>query len=155
MHSKRECNYLLATHGAAVAVACTHYGNNVGCKYCSYDCHYGGCNCSYNIDQATATTTTATTATTVTASTPALRSNTSNTITAYVNGQYAHGMHWGQYSVRLHAISTAAATAPHGPQSGCKLQAATANCQWQTANCKLCCYGSMHLDNDNNMSLTS
>ena len=88
MHSKHECNYLLATHGAAVAVACTHYGNNVGCEYCSYDCHY----CHY--DQAAATTTTATTATTATASTPTLRSNTSNTIMAYISGQYAHGMHY-------------------------------------------------------------
>ena len=133
MHSKRECNYLLATQGAAVAVACTYYGNNVGCEYCSYDCHYGGYNCSYNIDQAAATTTTATTATTATASTPTLRSNTSNTIMAYVNGQYAHGMHWGQCTLRLlelgqctlrlHAMPTAAATAPHSPQSGCKLQA--------------------------------
>ena len=88
MHSKHKCNYLLATHGAAVAVACTHYGSNVGC-----DCHYCGCNCSYNLDQAAATTMTATTATTATASTPTLRSNTSNTIMAYLNGQYAHGMH--------------------------------------------------------------
>ena len=136
MPSKRECNYLLATHEAAVAVACTHYGNNVGCEYCSYDCHYGGCDC--NIDQAAATattTTTTTTDTTVTASTATLRSNTSNTIMAYVNGQYAHGMHWGQCSVRLHAIHTAAATAPHSPQSGCKLQAA--NCKLPTANCTL------------------
>ena len=125
---------------ATVAVACTNYGNSVGCEYCSYDCHYGGCNCSYNIEQATATTTTATTA-----STPTLRSNTSNTIMAYVNGQYAHGMHWGQCTLRLlelgqctlrlHAMSTAAATAPHSPQSGCKLQAA--NCKLPTANCKL------------------
>ena len=135
MHSKHECNYLLATHGAAVAVACIHYGNNVGCNYCSYDCHYGGCNCSYNVHQATATTTTATTATTATASASTLRSNASNTIMAYSNGQYAHGMHWGQYSVRLHAISTEAATAPHSPQSGCKLQ--PANCKLPMANCKL------------------
>ena len=49
MHSKNECNYLLATHEAAVAVARTHYCNNVGCGYCSCDCHYCGCNCSYNI----------------------------------------------------------------------------------------------------------
>ena len=89
MHHKHERNYLLATHGAAVTVACTHYGNNVGCEYCSYDCHY----CHY--DQAAATTTTATTATTATASTTTLRNNTSNTIMAYVNSQYAHGMHWG------------------------------------------------------------
>ena len=135
MHSKHERNYLLATHGAAVAVACIHYGNNVGCDYCSYDCHYGGCNCSYNIDQAATTTTTATTATMATACTPTLRSNTSNTIMAYVNGQYAHGMHWGQCLLWLHAMSTAAATAPHSPQSGCKLQAA--NCKLPMANCKL------------------
>ena len=90
MHSKHECNHLVATHEAAVSVARTHYGNNVGCGYCSYDCHYCGCNCSYSTDQAAATTTTDTTAT---ASTPTLRSNTSNTIMAYVNSQYAHGMH--------------------------------------------------------------
>ena len=131
MHSKHERNYLLATRGAAVAVACTHYGNNVGCKYCSYDCHYCGCNC--NMSWAAATVTTTTTDTTATASTPTLRSNTSNTIMAYVNGQYAHGMHWGQCSLQLHAMSTAAATAPHSPQSRCKLQAA--NCKLQTASC--------------------
>ena len=39
-------------------------------------------------------TTTATTATTATASTTTLRSNTSNTIMAYVNSQYAHGTHF-------------------------------------------------------------
>ena len=128
MHSKRECNYLLATHGAAVAVACTHYGNNVGCKYCSYDCHYGGCNCSYGMNQAAATTTTATTATTATASTPTLQQHQ----------QHHHGIRqqsvcsWhalrcynlGQCTSLLHAMSTAAATAPHSPQSRCK-----------------CCYG--------------
>ena len=139
MHSKHERNYLLATHGAAVAIACTHYGNTVGCEYCSHGRHYGGCNCSYNIYQAAATAMTTTTATIVTARTPTLRSNTSNTIMAYVNGQYAHSMHWGQCTLRLHAMSTAAATAPHSPQSGCKLQAA--NCKPPTANCKLCCYG--------------
>ena len=127
MHSKRKCHYLLATHGAAVAVACMHYGNTVG----SCDCHYCGCNC--NMSWAAATATTTTTDTTATTSTPTLRSNTSNTIMAYVNGQYAHGMHWGQCSLRLHAMSTAAATAPHSPQSGCKLQAAS--CKLQTASC--------------------
>ena len=131
MHSKRECNYLPATHEAAVAVAVahSHYGNNVS----SCDCYYCGCNC--NMDRAAATATTTMTATTATASTPTLCSNTSNTIMADVNGQYAHGMRWGQCSVWLHAIYTAAATAPHSPQSRCKLQAA--NGKLPTANCKL------------------
>ena len=101
MHSKHERNYLLATHGAAVAVACIHYGNNVGCDYCSYDCHYGGCNCNYNIDQATATTTTAMTATTATASTPTLRSNTSNTIMAYVCAAMAQDLQFPQHNYSL------------------------------------------------------
>ena len=127
MHSKPNTT----TCQAAVAVARSHHGNNVG----SCNCHYCGCNCSYNIDQAAATTTTATAATTATASTPTLRSNTSNTIMAYVNGQYAHGMHWGQCTSPLRAMSTTAATAPHSPQSGCKLQ--PANCKLPMANCKL------------------
>ena len=140
MHSKRECNYLLATHGAAVAVACTHYGNNVGCEYCSYDCHYGGCNCSYNIDQATATTT-AMTATTATA--PTLRSNTSNTIMAYVNGQYAHGMHWGQCTLRLLELGAMYVTAACDVYRCCHCtsqptkRVQTASCKLQTANGKL------------------
>ena len=94
MHSKYECNHLLATHEAAVAVARTHYSNNVGCACCSCDCHHCGCNCGCNIDQAAATAATPTTATTATASTPTLHSNTSNTIMAYISGQYAHGMHY-------------------------------------------------------------
>ena len=143
MHSKHECNHLLATHEAAVAVACMHYGNHVSCGYCSCDCHYCGCNCSYNMDQAAANTTTATTATTATASTPTLRSNTSNTIMAYVNGQYAHGMHWGRCTLRLLELGAMYVTAACNVYRCCHCtlqptkRVQTASCKLQAANCKL------------------
>ena len=141
MHSKHECNYLPATHETAVAVACLYHGNNVGSCDCSCDGHYGGCNCSYNIDQATATTTTATTATTATASTPTLRSNTSNTIMAYVNGQYTHGMHWGQCTLRLLELGAMYVTAACDVYRCCHCtsqptkRVQTASCKLQTASC--------------------
>ena len=159
MHSKRECNYLLATHGAAVAVACTHYGNNVGCEYCSY---------------AIAVTTSikqlrplqllrllqqrllAQQPYVTTPATPSWHTSTVSTLMACTGAMYVTAARTGgnvRYGcMRCLPLLPLHLTA-HKAGANCKLQ--TANCQRQTANCNLCCYGSMHLDNDNNMSRTS